>query len=104
MPLHFAARRNGHDALVARILTPRIPRRGANDNGRAIGDLMGDPEVLRATLLHFARHGLAAAELARAQAEAAHKNGDDATFRHWLAVVRQLDRRMALRMEVKVRR
>ncbi len=103
MPLHFAARRNGHDAVVARILTPRIPRRGANDNGRAIGDLMGDPAVLRATLMHFARHGLGAAELARAQAEAAHAKGDDATFRHWLAVLRQLDRRMALRMEVRAR-
>ena len=99
MSLRFAARRNGNDALVARILTPGFPRNAANENGRAIGDLMSDPAVLRATLLHFARHGLAAAELARGQAEAARANGDDATFRHWLAVCRQLDRRMATRLE-----
>lgn len=99
MSLRFAARRNGNDALVARILAPAFPRSAANENGRAIGDLMSDPAVLRATLLHFARHGLGAADLARTQAEAARAKGDDSTFRHWLAVCRQLDRRMAVRLE-----
>ncbi len=99
MSLRFAARRNGNDALVARILTPAFQRNAANENGRAIGELMGDPDVLRATLLHFARHGLSSAELARGQAEDARTRGDDTTFRHWLAVCRQLDRRMATRLE-----
>lgn len=102
MSLRFAARRNGNDVIVARILAPAFPRRAANDNGRAIGDLMSDPAVLRSTLLHFARHGLAAAEVARSQAVAAQAAGDDATFRHWLAVCRQLDRRMAQKLEGKV--
>ena len=99
MSLRFAARRNGNDAFVARILTPAFPRGAANENGRAIGDLMGDPDVLRATLLHFARHGLASAEIARRQAEVSRAKGDDTTFRHWLAVCRQLDRRLATRLE-----
>ena len=99
MSLRFAPSCNGRHTIVGRILTSPRPSRAANDNGRLIGELMGDPTVLRATLLHFARHGLAAAELARSQAEAAMLREDERTCRHWLAVCRQLDRRMAERFE-----
>lgn len=99
MSLRFAPSRQGQDALIARILTTPAPRRGANDNGRAIGDLLGDPDLMRATLLHFARHGLAAADVARAEAEAALAKGDEDGWRHWLAVIRQLDKRLARRLE-----
>jgi hypothetical protein len=99
MSLRFAPSCNGRHTIVGRILTaPRLSR-AANDNGRLIGELMGDPGVLRATLMHFARHGLAAAEMARSQAEAAWQREDERTCRHWLAVCRQLDRRMAERFE-----
>lgn len=102
MSLRFAPSRQGNDALLARMLTPAQLKRPANDNGRAIGDLLADPDTMRATLLHFARHGLAAAEVARSEAEAALASGDEDGWRHWLAVVRQLDRRLARRLEGKV--
>jgi len=99
MSLRFAPSRNRRHTIVGRILTPLRHQRAANDNGRLIGELMSDPSVLRETLLHFARHGLAAAEMARSQAEAALHRDDETTCRHWLAVCRQLDRRMAERLE-----
>ncbi|MEP7222628.1 MAG: hypothetical protein ABI673_08170 [Novosphingobium sp.] len=95
MPLHFAASRHGKHALLAQMLTPPGVVRGANDNGRPLGEMLSEPSLLRAALLHFARHGLAAAEHARDSAEASFASGDDAQYRHWLAVCRILDRRMA---------
>lgn len=102
MPLHFAASRTGNDAILARMFVRRIPARGANDNGRAIGDLMADPQVLRDTLLHFARHGMAAAAVARSEAIQAFDADNDAEGRRWLAICRQLDRRMARGLEGRV--
>ncbi len=99
MPLHFAASRIGHDAILARTLSSPRTVRAANDNGRPLGEIMGKPEVLRATLLHFAKHGLAAADQARSNAEAAHRSGEEEVYRHWLAICRQLDRRLARRLE-----
>lgn len=99
MPLHFAASRIGHDAILARALSCPRPVRAANDNGRPLGDIMAKPEVLRATLLHFAKHGLAAADQARCYAEAAQRSGEEEAYRHWLAICRQLDRRLARRLE-----
>jgi hypothetical protein len=95
MPLHFAASRLGENAFVARMLTAPAVVRSANDNGRPIGEMLSEPSMLRFALLHFARHGLAAAEHARNNAEAAFTAGDEEQYRHWLAVCRLLDRRMA---------
>lgn len=72
-----------------------VPQRmqAVNDNGRPIAD---NP-VLRATLAHFAAHGLGAAREASRLAEDAFLAGDETTYRHWLAVCRTLDRRLAER-------
>jgi hypothetical protein len=99
MPLHFAASRTGNDAILARIFERRVPARASNDNGRAIGDLMADPQVMRETLLHFARFGLGAAASARNEAASAFEAGNDDEGRRWLAICRQLDRRMARKLE-----
>ena len=69
-------------------------RRGlvpANDN---MGTFGGE-KLLGAALRHFARHGLGAAEMARAKAEDAFFAGDRDRYRHWLDICRLLDRRMA---------
>src|SRR5690242_10667228 len=50
---------------------------------------------LRAALRHFAGHGLAAAHLARKQAETAFFAGDRQAYQWWLEICRVLDRRMA---------
>lgn len=98
MSLRFAASRSGNDAILARALTCVLPESVANDNGRPLGDIMGNPQMLRATLLHFARHGLSAADQARLEAERARLEGREDDCRHWIAVCRQLDRRMASRI------
>lgn len=51
--------------------------------------------MLRASLRHFAEHGLAAAAHARAKAESAWFAGDRDGYRWWLGICRTLDRRMA---------
>lgn len=63
----------------------------ANDNG---GDRSSDA-MLHAALRHFAEHGLAAAQRARKQAEAAFFAGDRQGYQWWLEICRALDRRMA---------
>lgn len=63
----------------------------ANDNGAE----RPSDAMLHAALRHFAEHGLAAAHLARKQAEAAFFAGDRQSYRWWLEVCRALDRRMA---------
>jgi hypothetical protein len=103
MSLRFAASRQGNDAILARALTCVLPDSVANDNGRPLGDIMGNPQMLRATLLHFARHGLSAADQARIEAERARLEEREDDFRHWIAVCRQLDRRMANRIEGSTR-
>ncbi len=51
--------------------------------------------TLDAALRHFARHGMAAAQQARARAQAARAEGDEQGFAWWLEICRALDRRMA---------
>lgn len=63
----------------------------ANDNGAE----RPSDAMLHAALRHFAEHGLAAALLARKQAEAAFFTGDRQSYRWWLEICRALDRRMA---------
>lgn len=54
-----------------------------------------DDALLRASLRHFAEHGLAAAGHARRRAEAAWFAGDRDAYRWWLGICRTLDRRLA---------
>ena len=91
MPIHFAGSRRPAQSPLARCLTLPLGMEACNDNGRAIADNV----VLRAALVHFAEHGLGAAEQARTLAEDAFLTGDEVTYRHWLAICRTLDRRMA---------
>ena len=66
-------------------------RSPANDNG---GAPLRD-QVLRAALLHFAEHGLRAAQDAGERAAAAALAGNTAERDHWLAICRALDARRA---------
>jgi threonine dehydratase len=61
-----------------------------------------DNKTLIAALRHFARHGLAAAEHAGARALSALRERDRDSCQHWLAVCRQLDRRLADRISSKL--
>ena len=69
----------------------------ANDNG---SDRATDA-LLHAALRHFAEHGLAAAQRARKQAEAAFFAGDRQSYQWWLEICRTLDRRMAAEIELR---
>ena len=71
----------------------------ANDNGAS----ESGEAVLRASLRYFAEHGLAAATLARATAEAAWFSGDRDSYRWWLGICRTLDRRMARELAATTR-
>lgn len=79
-------------AAAARCLAPRHPATFANDPDPGLSP----DEVLRLSLAHFARHGLAAAAAARDRALAAHTVGKRAEYLRWLAICRTLDPRMAL--------
>jgi len=94
MSIHFAGSRRPSRSPLARCLAAPRAMQAVNDNGRPIAD----NAVLRATLIHFAEHGLRAAAKARALAEDAFLAGDGESYRHWLAVCRMLDRRMAGRV------
>jgi hypothetical protein len=76
-------------------MSPRMVREAcglpANDNGSG----RASDALLHAALRHFAEHGLAAAQRARKQAEAAFFAGDRQGYQWWLEICRTLDRRMA---------
>jgi hypothetical protein len=69
----------------------------ANDNG---GSGASDA-MLHAALRHFAEHGLAAAQRARRQAEAAFFAGDRQGYEWWLEICRALDRAMARELDAR---
>lgn len=91
-------------ALLPAYLPParlaRLSATAANDNG----DETRSSDVLRDALLHFARQGLGAAGDARNRARACHHRGDQAGYRHWLAICRVLDRRMATALKANLSR
>ena len=91
MTIRFAAARRSESAVIARALS--VPRgfEAANDNASGLTR----DGLLRAALKHFAAHGLAAAERARENAEAAFFAGDRERYQYWLEICRALDRRMA---------
>ncbi len=91
MTIHFAAARSRAPSPLARVLGSPLYQIAVNDNGLPLTD----DAVLRAALRHFARYGLAAASHARDNAERAFFAGDRSGYRHWLAICRALDRRMA---------
>ena len=91
MSIRFAAAGSGECTFVSRVLTrPRL-RPAANDTEHG----MSRDEVLRSALRHFAAHGLSAADRAREHAEVAFFAGKRDEYRHWLAICRTLDNRLA---------
>jgi hypothetical protein len=101
MSIRFAAAGSGECMVVARVLTRRRVdlRNAANDVEAVISQ---DP-LLVSTLRHFANHGLGAAREARRLAQEARRQNDPDRYRHWLAICRHLDRRMAARIEAGCR-
>ena len=91
MTIRFAAAGTGECAAVAKVLCAMQPGLPAND----CDAMAARNTLLRSALHHFAAHGLGAADLASRNAEAAFFAGDRAAYRHWLAVCRTLDQRMA---------
>jgi hypothetical protein len=91
MTIHFAAARNARDSIAAQSLGLQVSAQAANDNG----DAGEQAQLLRATLEFFAEHGLGTAQAARARAEAAWLADDANDYRHWFAICRMFDRRMA---------
>jgi hypothetical protein len=99
MTIRFAAPPNRRSPRMS----PRLIREArclpANDNDT---DPASDA-LLHAALRHFAEHGLAAAQRARKQAEAAFFAGDRQAYRWWLEICRALDRRMAGELDLRAR-
>jgi hypothetical protein len=98
MTIRFAA---PPAALAPRMSARRIREAcglPANDNG----GLGPSDAMFHAALRHFAEHGLAAAQSARKQAEAAFFANDRQGYLWWLEICRALDRRMALELAGRV--
>lgn len=112
MTIRFAAAWGGKSPAIVRALCPSASLSAANDNHRetlrrvvaacaAPGErkssskVAGDHRLLAEALRHFARHGISAAACAGANAEAAHAADDEEGCQWWIAICRQLDRRMA---------
>jgi len=97
MSIHFAASRLSGSPLSRHLAFPRAMQAVNDNHGDGLRAMVDNP-LLRSTLEHFAAHGLAAAALARSQAEDAFLSEDAEGYRHWVAVCRLLDRRMAGRL------
>jgi len=111
MAIRFSAARKRSCPVIVRALCPSVPLCAANDNTaarlrshrrqairEAASDTVADTaneRIFAEALRHFSRHGLSAAAHARANAAAARLAGDDAACTWWIAICRQLDRRMA---------
>lgn len=91
MTIRFAAANPARGNPLARAFGTPEWRMAANDNAVDLGR----DRLLRDALEFFARHGLAAAERARENAEAAFFDGRRDEYRLWLDICRALDRRMA---------
>ena len=91
MTIRIAAAHSSGNPVITRHFWRPDCLHAANDNT----DGVSGEALLRTTLVHFAKHGLGAAEHARKLAEQAFFAGDRLEYRKWLAVCRSLDRRMA---------
>ena len=99
MTIRFApSRRAGTNALT-RTLGRSEAVANANDN-RDPGAPVIDGSV-EAALRHFAEHGLAAARVARENAEVALANDDTGSYEYWQGICRMFDRPMAQQLERK---
>lgn len=94
MTIRFASARSSSKSAIGPWRCRSVALCAANDN--TVPD--SNRTMLVAALRHFARHGIAAAEHAGASAVAARHGGDRDACLYWLAVCRQLDRRMAERL------
>jgi hypothetical protein len=104
MSVRFASanhplRRLGWRAAGRGLVAPALARAG-NDNGDAVSESAPraapfEPMLIEA-LRHFAVHGLASAEAALDEAEAASLAGDAQARAHWLAITSMFDRRRAV--------
>jgi hypothetical protein len=91
MSIRFAAPPQAQSVRISGARARAAIERPANDNSA----VHSDDALLRASLRHFAEHGMAAAGHARRQAEAAFFAGDRNAYRWWLGICRTLDRRVA---------
>jgi len=97
---YAAARPIAQPVHLTRAAQGRLQARAANDNGDAARHEL----VLRASLKHFAAHGLRAAEDAAERAAVAHHTGNSEDLRHWLEICRTLDPRRAARINARLAR
>ena len=97
---YAAARPAAAPVTLTRARLARICRVPANDNG----DGKQRDLVLRNALLHFAEHGLRAAEDAGQRAAAAAAAGDSAESAHWLEICCALDARRARGLSKRINR
>ncbi len=91
MSVRIAVGSHQECAVVTRALTMPQIRVPANDQD----DCRTRELPLREALLHFAAHGLSAAERAREKAERCFFAGNRRDYLHWMEICRVLDRRMA---------
>jgi hypothetical protein len=94
MAIRFAGARIDGTSPIRAWRCRSAPMCAINDN---TSERLHDATLI-ATLRHFARHGLAAAEHAGARALSARGVDDRQACLHWLSVCRQLDRRLAERV------
>ena len=97
MTIRFAAPPSASSPRMSSRMVRQACGLPANDNG---SDRATDA-LLHAALRHFAQHGLAAAQRARKQAEAAFFADDRQSYQWWLEICRTLDRRMAAEIELR---
>ena len=96
MSIRFAAPPKALEARLSGARARAAIARAHNDNQAA----HSNDALLRASLRHFAEHGLAAAGHARSRAEAAWFAGDRDAYNWWLGICRTLDRRLARELAI----
>ncbi|NNC52601.1 MAG: hypothetical protein HKO08_06135 [Erythrobacter sp.] len=92
MSVHFAAARCTTQSPLARALAKRAVAPAANDNADHNAAI---DQSLRAALMHFAEHGLDAANDAARKANAAAGSGAVEDYEHWIGICGKLDGKLA---------
>lgn len=92
MSVHFAAARCTIQSPLARVLAKRLAAPAVNDNAdpKSVID-----QSLRDALMHFAEHGLNAANDAARKASDAAGFGSDEEYQHWIGICGNLDGKLA---------